>query len=303
MAEFDCPRPVTVSVRLAGGSLDVVAEERDTALVVVEPYDSSDAGREAAAMTQVDLRGDTLTVVAPETGRGWGLRHSARLRVDVRVPVGSTVDARSASAALNCHGQYATIRLSTASGACYAERATGDVSIDTASGAVRLGTVDGDIRVKGASAAMSVGYVGGDARLSSASGAIEIEEAGASVRAETASGAVRLGRVRRGRVRIETVSGRASVGVTAGTGVWLDLRTLSGGTSSDLRVGGEAPASGYDLELRVRTVSGDIDVHRIVADTPPEPEPEPEPERNGTTEDAASDDAGLTDDANTEVGR
>jgi hypothetical protein len=74
--------------------------------------------------------------------------------------------------------------------------------------------------------------------------------------------------VRRGAVRVDTVSGAASVGVAAGTGVWLDLRTLSGSTSSDLNPGDQAPPTGHDLELQVRTVSGDIDVHRVAVDAP-----------------------------------
>src|SRR5205814_960825 len=55
MYEFDCPRPVTLALRLGGGGADVVAEERTTAVVDVTPDDSSDASREAAANTRVEL--------------------------------------------------------------------------------------------------------------------------------------------------------------------------------------------------------------------------------------------------------
>jgi Putative adhesin len=325
MAEFDCPNPITVSVRLAAGSVDVVAEERSTAVVDVEPYDGSDDSRDAAARTRVEMHGNTLTVTAPETGPGWGRRRSSRLRVDIRVPLDSSVDLRAASAALNCHGRFATARLGTASGDCQIERVTGDLSVDTASGSVRVGTVDGDLRVKGASSDMSVEHVGGDARLDSASGSIEINQADGSVRAETASGTVRLGRVRRGTVRVDAVSGVVSVGVVAGTGVWLDLRTLSGATTSDLHVGGDAPPTGHDLELRVRTVSGDIEVHRVAG--PPDAAEQGEatgpsdaagpPDATGPLDDAGSPDTtgatgatpgttgvpGAAAGADTEVGR
>ena len=49
----------------------------------------------------------------------------------------------------------------------------------------------------------------------------------------------------------------------AGTGVWMDLDTSAGKTVSDLTAHGQtAPAEPASLELRVRTASGDIHVHR-----------------------------------------
>jgi hypothetical protein len=65
-----------------------------------------------------------------------------------------------------------------------------------------------------------------------------------------------------------TASGDVSVGVAAGTGVWLDLNTASGSTTSDLAMGG-GPSEGVReaaLEVRIRTASGDIDVHRAMGD-------------------------------------
>ena len=46
MPEFDCPKPITVSLRAGGGTVDITAEERRTALVDVSPYDDSDAARD-----------------------------------------------------------------------------------------------------------------------------------------------------------------------------------------------------------------------------------------------------------------
>jgi hypothetical protein len=54
-----------------------------------------------------------------------------------------------------------------------------------------------------------------------------------------------------------------SIGVAAGTGVWLDLDSASGDTHSDLSMSeGTANPGGATLTLQVRTASGDIDVHR-----------------------------------------
>jgi len=54
------------------------------------------------------------------------------------------------------------------------------------------------------------------------------------------------------------------VGVAPGTGVWLDLDTASGKSTSDLTNHGDVPPADKPatLELRIRTASGDIHVHR-----------------------------------------
>ena len=66
-------------------------------------------------------------------------------------------------------------------------------------------------------------------------------------------------------MRVNTVSGDVGIGVKSGTGVWLDVGTVSGRTRNglDMGAGGEASGSagGHDLSLQLRTVSGDIDIH------------------------------------------
>jgi hypothetical protein len=64
--------------------------------------------------------------------------------------------------------------------------------------------------------------------------------------------------------------------VASGTGVWLDLNTVSGSTRSNLDMNqGAPPAGGHALTLRVATVSGDITINRVAvaARTPAAPEP------------------------------
>jgi hypothetical protein len=54
------------------------------------------------------------------------------------------------------------------------------------------------------------------------------------------------------------------VGVRAGTGVWLDLNTISGTTRNGLDMtAAPSGANGHQLNLRVQTISGDIGVHRV----------------------------------------
>lgn len=261
MPEFPRTTPVTAVVKLASGAAEIVAEERDTAVVDVQPYDDQPASYEAAERTKIELRGDTLTVAAPDGS--WLGRRSGSLRVQIRVPLDSALRLKSASANVTCHGRFAGLTADTASGDVHVEHVTGDAHVKSASGDVTAGQVDGELQVGGASGDVTAQQVGGhvDARL--ASGNVEIGDAGAGVRAKTASGDVRIGSARHGAIKVRTASGDVSVGVRSGTGVWLDLATVSGKTRNDLDMGASGGESGHDVSLDVRTASGDIDVHRV----------------------------------------
>ncbi|HET8661940.1 MAG TPA: DUF4097 family beta strand repeat-containing protein [Micromonosporaceae bacterium] len=264
MPEFTCPGPITLTARLGGGSIEVVAEDRPNATVEVLPYDTSDSSREAAANTRVEMHDARLHIEAPETG-GFVFRRSPRVRVEARVPTDSALEAKVASADLTAHGRFTSAAVKSASGEVHLDHVTGDATIGTASGDVRVVRVDGALRVNAASGDVSAHAVTGPVTAHAASGGVEIDLAGGSVQAQTASGDVRVGSARRGAVNVTSASGDVEVGVEPGTGVWLDLTTLSGSTRSDLSTS-DAPASGEPaLTIQVRTMSGDIDVHRVKA--------------------------------------
>jgi DUF4097 and DUF4098 domain-containing protein YvlB len=271
MPEFPCSGPITVDLRLASGTVELHAEPRDTAEVEIVPYDDDAASREAAEQTRVELTGDTLVIAAPENS-GWSFRlRSPRLRVTVRVPSGSAGRLRVATADVTGHGEWSQVKLNTASGDGYLERVTGDLTVNSASGDVRAGQVDGRFTVNTASGDISAQQVGGSIDVKSASGDIQVDETAADVNVKTASGDTHIRAARTGTVRANTVTGDVSVGVVSGTGVWLDLNTLSGKTSSDLNLtGGGTPtadAAPHTLTVQVRTVSGNIDVHRVTLPT------------------------------------
>lgn len=263
MYEFPCDSQITAVVRVGGGSVEIVAEERASATVDVRPFDDSESARETAAHTRVEMHQNRLLVEAPEAS-GWIFRRSPRLRVDIRLPLDSSVQLKVASADISCHGRYEGVAVNSASGDVYVEQVTGDVSANTASGDVRIVEAGGSVRVNAASGDFAAQAVRGPVVAHSASGDVEIDEAAADIRATTASGNVRIGSTRRGTTRINSASGDVSIGVAAGTGVWLDLTTISGSTRSDLAVS-DQPTAGeqHQLNLEVRTMSGDIDVHRV----------------------------------------
>jgi len=262
MREFPAPKNVMATIKLGGGAVEVVAEERDTVIVDVQPYDDSAAARDYATNTKVELYGEQLLVESPHP-IGSLFRSTPKLRVAVRLPLDSGLTTKVSSADVSAHGRYSALSANTASGDVYVEHVAGEAHANTASGDVRIGRVEGDLRANAASGDVTVNFVGGDASTHSASGDIEIDQVEGSVRANTASGEIRIGQARRGQIKINSASGDVRVGVATGTGVWLDLTTMSGSTSSDLPVGGETPAGGAQLSIQVRTMSGDIEVHRV----------------------------------------
>jgi hypothetical protein len=66
-------------------------------------------------------------------------------------------------------------------------------------------------------------------------------------------------------VTAQSVSGDVLVAVRRGAKVYLDCNTLSGDTSSELDMTGEPAADGPLIEIRVKTVSGDIAITRAPA--------------------------------------
>ena len=78
----------------------------------------------------------------------------------------------------------------------------------------------------------------------------------------TGSGDLQVGTAHRGRLTAKGASGDIRIGVPGGLPVWTDISTVSGEIRSDL-VGAGEPAEGADrLEIRAKTVSGDIDLRQ-----------------------------------------
>lgn len=268
--KFDRTTPVTVSVRVPAGTVDIAAEDHVAVAAEIRPLDGSDESRRAAEQATVSLDGDTLVVHVPERS---GLRRSPAVAVTIRVPTGSSLAARTASADLNATGSYATVHADLASGDAAVDEVTGDAQLKAASGDLTVGRVGGALRIGSSSGELDIGDVTGDVKADTASGDITLRSAGASADVETASGTVRIGMLRRGRARIGTASGDVTAGVAAGTGVWLDVETVSGSTRNDLSMGADTPgatpaSTAATLELRIHTVSGDIAIRRVTAPQP-----------------------------------
>lgn len=281
MHTFTTPQPVALTVRFAGGSLQVLAEERDTTTVEVRPANGTNsADAEHAAATTVEQRGNEIVVIAPDTKRWFG--RTPKLDITVAAPSESALAAFVESADVRLHGRLGgvdvnsasgdvrvdhadTLTVSTASGDIWADMVAGDARVKTASGEVRFSDVGGSADASTASGDMQLKRVGGDVALRSASGDASVGPVGGSLTAKTASGDIRIESVAIGTVEIDSASGDVLVGVADGTAAWLEVQSLSGDVHSELEAS-EAPADDAPtVTVRARTLSGDITIRRAAA--------------------------------------
>jgi DUF4097 and DUF4098 domain-containing protein YvlB len=258
---FRTPGPLTLSIRIPAGTVELETDETDETRVEVERL----RGALEPDEFRVELRdrgGRQEVIVHAERG-GLLRRRDAKYRVAIRTPLGADVDLDVASADVAGNGTFGSVDVKSASGDVVFEEMKGAARVKTASGDVRLTAVGGEVRVDGASGDVTVGEAGADAIVRSASGSVVLGRAEAGVRVSTASGDVTVDSVARGAVRIMSASGDIEVGVRPGSKVFIDAKSMSGEMRSELEVT-DAPSgsNGTNLELRAMSMSGDITIKR-----------------------------------------
>jgi DUF4097 and DUF4098 domain-containing protein YvlB len=263
---FDVPGGLLVDVRLPSGeiSLDTVDEPR--AYVEIEATDASDDLRRVIDNARVELRqrgdGHELVIDVQQKRRFLDFVRGD-ISVRVRAPRGADIELSTTSADTNVRGEWGSLKAETASGDVYVDELRGDADVRAASADVQLREVGGRATLNTASGDIDLGRAHGDVVARSASGDVEIDEALASVTVQTASGDQSVGSVAAGRVTMQSASGDQTVGVRRGTRVFIDAKTMSGDTTSELAVGDEpAEGDGPTVELRATAMSGDIRIVR-----------------------------------------
>ncbi|HUV58350.1 MAG TPA: DUF4097 family beta strand repeat-containing protein [Acidimicrobiales bacterium] len=157
----------------------------------------------------------------------------------------------------------ASVKFRTASGDLRADVALDDLDIANASGDVSVSSVAGSLRCRSASGDVEAGNVGGGVECKTASGDVRLERVGGDVNIQGVSGDVSLTIDQPVAARINTVSGDVRVGVAAGLFIDVDANTVSGDLASEIPLDGDRGGSAEKaLELKVRTVSGDVKIHR-----------------------------------------
>jgi DUF4097 and DUF4098 domain-containing protein YvlB len=258
--------PGRVGLRLDVPSGDVTIHTWDEPRVDVEVTASrnDEASRAAAAETRVEAsdrggRHDVTVRVPKREGRfglSWG--RGPELDVVIRCPEGADVELTTHSADLDARGRLGEVGVKSASGDV-AVLDTGALTTTTASGDVTAGAVAGSLVAKSASGDVDVQAVTGEATASTVSGDLRIGRTGGTATLSTVSGDVDL-ELAEAAVRINAVSGDVAVAMRPGLLLWLDVQSVSGSVTSDLAVGDAPVEGGEQVELRVRTVSGDVRV-------------------------------------------
>ena len=263
---FPNSEPIDLHVGIAAGSVAVTAAPTDVVRVRAHQGRASDAAQVSA---DSDRLADDLTVdyangrldISEPVQRGHR-RHNKALHLVISVPDGSRCSVITASADVTCQGEYGAADIRTASGRVDVHLVRGPAEITTMSGGVQIDQA-AEPTVQSASGRILVRHATGDLMARTASGNISIGKADASVTARTASGEVLINSVARGHADLNSVSGDIRVRVAKGTGVFLDLASVTGRVTSDLD---PADQDGLeDLQLHSRTVSGAIHVTRAAA--------------------------------------
>jgi DUF4097 and DUF4098 domain-containing protein YvlB len=257
--DFPCLEPVDVDINVGAGRIVVFAEERTSAQVYVDAADAMPGSRSTAENTEVSFNGNTLRVHVPSAK---GFRRTGQVRIEIRVPLDSRLRVECASADLETTGRLADVANQSGSGDTHVSLVTATCGIQTGSGDVQADEV-GTLNVKTGSGDVSVRTVSAGT-IRTASGDVNVRTAIGVIDISTASGDVDLRSASGNEVRISTASGDVEVGVPVGTRVWMDLSTVSGDTTSDLAMT-DAPDQGAQLDVHVRTVSGDIRLRRAAA--------------------------------------
>ena len=255
---FQTPTPPRLDLRIPAGGIEIEAVETGETEVRL------DGPAEVLDGATVELRGDAVFVEVRDR-KGLFNLHGVEVRLHVRCPEGAAASVRTKSADVSARGRLAKAHVASASGDVELERVEGDASFETASGDVAIAETGGDVTVHTASGDVDLGRVGGRLRANLVSGDVRARAVEGSVTVNVVSGDVEVGEVVAGTVTVQSVSGDVEIGVRRGSRVHVDANTLSGTTHSELELG-DAPVGGGGplVELRVKTVSGDVSVVRAV---------------------------------------
>jgi Toastrack DUF4097 len=271
---FPVSGPVAVVAHSPAGTVEVEAADVTEATIELEPL--SNGSVEAVEQATVELRGGGKRpelVVEIHHGFRLGGRKGPKLSIIVgkgpsigiriRVPRGSSAQILTEAADVNSTGVLEEVEVKTASGDVRIDEVENDATVKSVSGDVALSRVGGRAAVNSVSGDATIGSVAGPASVHSVSGDIEIREGRSSLNVKTISGDVEIRSAEKGEVAMQSVSGDLTLGLRAGSKLWVDARSTSGKTVSELEVGDEPPANGGPLvEFRAKSISGDIRIVR-----------------------------------------
>lgn len=268
---FETPGPVALDIRLPSGEIEIDPTLDGRVEIELTPHDDESLRLVEASRVELNERGgvyEVLIDVPSRTGRGFGFSISfgrQGITCVIRCPEGTMLEARTKSADVEARGMLGRVSAQTASGDVRLRRVDGDLRVKSASGDTHAELVTGDVSVQSASGDIELGEVRGVVRANTVSGDLSVESAFGDVAATTVSGDQTHGAIVQGSFVANAVSGDIHVGVRRGSRVYLDCTTISGDTRSELELSGEPIGDGPLVEIRTKTVSGDITIARASA--------------------------------------
>ena len=270
---FDTPEPIQLYVELGSGEVRIDATDTSTTEVTA-------TGDHADEVT-VEQSGARIAVIGPKRRTGFLGGSDSKIILTVTVPAHSELVTKTGSADQHVTGTLAQVSARSGSGDVQLDTVTGPTVVDTGSGDVTVNDAGADVRVKSGSGDIGVASVTGTTGISTGSGDVTVGAAGGSIVLKSGSGDLRVGQAHgdvsmssasgdlvidtqhRGGVVAKNASGDVRIGIPGGVPVWTDVSTVTGRISSNLEGAGQ-PQSGEDyIEVRAKTVSGDIALKQL----------------------------------------
>ncbi|GAA1970411.1 DUF4097 family beta strand repeat-containing protein [Kitasatospora viridis] len=198
MQKFATTSPVTAVLEVTAGRVQLIAADRNDAVVEVRPANPAKSRDvKAAGQFEVSFADGVLRVHNPQA-RNQYFGPSGSVEITVQLPSGSGVQGKSAACELRGVGRLGDVVF---------DGAYHRIKLDEAA-SLRLTATDGDVEV---------GRVGGPARITTARGDIRIVEAV------------------RGDFELRTHAGDITVGAATGVSASLDAKTGYGRISNALK--------------------------------------------------------------------
>jgi hypothetical protein len=247
---FHTPLPLTLEVTIPAGDIDVETVDGEETYLEVTG--------EERLLDCVDVRHDGDRVSVQMRGKskiGFSFSFGSLMfgndGIDVRarIPHGSSLRTKTASADIDVTGSLDGIDVNTVSGDLRVRgEAVDDVTVRSVSGDVELEHVGGKLLVQSVSGDVRAGRSGGDVDLKSVSGDIRIDALSA------------------GEVRFTSVSGDVEFGIAQGSLLDVDAGSTSGDLTSEVPLASDpgmaGAGDGPTVVVRGRTISGDVRVFR-----------------------------------------
>jgi hypothetical protein len=266
---FQTPGKVTMRISLSSGDVQIASHGEPRVDVELIPLRNDEITRTAIdeAVVEARERGDRTEIVVEiqRKGAGWGfLGRGPSVGVRISCPEATSAEVSTASADVTTRGPLGNFELKSASGdvavetveSLKATTASGDVSAIEVLGETNVKTASGDVEIRLAHGALSLNLASGDAVVGDAKGPVSVA---------TVSGDQEVGAVESGEVKLQSVSGDVRVGIRPGRRLWIDATSVSGSMTSELPMESGADTTGAgdpEIELRARTVSGDVTIVR-----------------------------------------